>query len=204
MSTLAAVRNEVKANLGIVGTSQDSAIDGYVRTVLRQQRQKRYWFLRRRATLTLSQGGYSVSLPSGFSVPDFADLIYNSTRYKQKTGFALVDYDNLTALIPNSTRDTRRPAAWAIAFDGTLETDSLAEVAATIEMVYFAQDATLPSADGDTSIWFDDGFDFIRASTQTLYATFNEGDRETPASEMQAFLQRLDDKNAFYLGTGQL
>jgi len=203
MSTLAAVRNEVKANLGIVGTSQDSAIDGYIRTVLRQQRQKRYWFLRRRTTLTLSQGGYSVSLPSGFSVPDFADLIYNNARYKQNTGFALVDYDNLTTIISNGTRNTRRPSAWAIAFDNTIETDSITDSAATIEFVYFCQDATLPSADGNTSVWFDDGYDFVRAATQTLYATFNEGDRETPASEMQAFLQRLDDKNTFYMGTGQ-
>jgi hypothetical protein len=204
MSTLATVRNEVKANLGIVGASQDSAIDGYIRTVLRQQRQKRYWFLRRRTTLTLSQGGYSVALPAGFSVPDFANLIYSNRKYGQHTGFNLVDYNEMTDSITTGTRESRRPTLWAIAFDSTLETNTLAPDAATIEMVYFAQDITLPTADGDTSIWFDDGFDFIRAATQTLYATFNEGDRETPASEMQAFLQRLDDKHNFYLGTGQL
>ena len=204
MSTLAAVRNEVKANLGIVGTSQDSAIDGYIRTVLRQQRQKRYQFLRRRTTLTLSQGGYSVALPSGFSVPDFANLIYQSRKYGQETGFALTDYSVMTGSIYTGTRISKQPTMWSIAFDNTIELDSLAQDAATIEFVYFCQDATLPTADSDTSVWFDDGFDFIRAATQTLYATFNEGDRETPASEMQAFLQRLDDKNAFYLGTGQL
>jgi hypothetical protein len=203
MSTLATVRNEVKANLSIVGTSQDSAVDGYIRAVLRQNRQKRYWFLRRRTTLTLSQGGYSISLPSGFSAPDFANLIYSSRKYGQGTGFNLMDYSEMTASITTGTRETLQPDRWAIAFDGTLETNTYAPEAATIEFVYFCQDATLPSADGDTSVWFDDGYDFVRAAAQTLYATFNEGDRETPASEMQAFLQRLDDKNAFYIGTGQ-
>lgn len=204
MSTLADVRNEVKANLSIVGTSQDSAIDGYVRTVLRQQRQKRFWFLRRRTTLALSQGGYSVTLPSDFSVPDYANLIYNSRKFGQYTGFKLVDYETMTASIITGVRDTRKPELWALAFDGTLETNTFSQDAATIELLYFCQDITLPSADGDTSVWFDDGYDFIRAATQTLYATFNEGDRETPASEMQGFLQRLDDKHNFYLGTAQL
>lgn len=203
MSTLAAVRNEVKANLGIVGTSQDSAIDGYIRTTLRQQRQKRYWFLRRRTTLTLSQGGYSVSLPSGFSVPDFANLIYGNRKYTNNTGFKLVDYDVLTSSIVTGTRITIQPTMWALAFDNTIEINTLAPDAGTIELVYFCQDVTLPTVDSDTSVWFDDGYDFIRAATQVLYATFNEGDRETPAGEMQAFLQRLDDKHNFYMGTGQ-
>lgn len=203
MSTLATVRNEIKANLTIVDTLQDSAIDGFIRASLRNLRQKRYWFLRRRSTLTLAAGGYSVSLPTDFSVPDFANLSYNGRRYTQKTGFVLVDYMELQDSIINTTRDTRRPYRWAIAFSGTLETDSLADAAGDIEMVYYAQDVTLPTSDGDTSLWFDDGYDVVRASAQLLYAQFNEGNTEMPSTELQAYLKRLDDKQMFYVGIGQ-
>jgi hypothetical protein len=204
MSTLATVRDEVKANLTIVGTSQNTAIDGYIRASLRTLRQKRYWFLRRRDTLTLAQAGYSVSLPANFSVIDFASLVHNGKRYTQKNGFDLLDYKGLMESIFDSTRKTRRPYSLAIAFDDTLETDSLSDIAASIELVYFCQDETLPTLDDDTSVWFDDGFDVVRASTQLLYAQFNEGNIEAPATELTAFLKRLDDKQTFNIGTGQV
>lgn len=203
MSTLAAVRNEVKANLTIVGSSQDTAIDGYIRTTLRNLRKKRYWFLRRRTTLALAQGGFLVSLPAGFSAPDFANLYYDGRVYSQNTGFQLMDYQQLAASIYTTTREQRRPYRWALAFNNALETDSLAQQAATLEFVYFCQDITLPTADSDTSVWFDDGFDVVRASTQLLYSQFNEGNVQAPATELQAYLQRLDDKHMFYVGTGQ-
>lgn len=205
MSTLATVRNEVKANLTIVESSQDSAIDGYIRTSLRNLRQKRYWFLRRKQNISLGQGEYSASLPSDFSVIDTANLLYDGRRYTNEDFFSVVDYNDLMQFyVKTATRQTRKPSACALAFSSDLEVDTLADRNCTIELIYYAQDATLPTDDGDTSIWFDDGYDLVRASTQFLYAQFNEGDTSAPASEMTAFRQRLDEKQEFYKATGQL
>ena len=125
-------------------------------------------------------------------------------RYTRNNGFDLVDYQRLLAeYMPNSTRESRKPIACALSFSDTLVTDTTTPQAASLELIYYCQDETLPTSDSDTSVWFDDGFDYIRAGAQLLYAQFNEGNVDMPATELQAFKKRLDDMQMFYIGTGQ-
>lgn len=204
MATLADVRGEIKANLTVVGTEQDSSIDGYIRTSLRQQREKRYSFLRRKGILTISAGASSSALPSDFAVADFVNLIYDGRRYGLNNCFTLVSYmDFLTEFNSLVTLPIKMPSVCAINTDNEIEIDATADRELSLELVYFAKDAVLPSNDGDSSIWFDEGFDVIRASAQLLYAKFNEGDSQAPADELNAFLSRLDEKAMFNRGTGQ-
>lgn len=203
MSTLATVRNEVKANLAIEGSTQDTAIDGYIRANLRQHRQKRYSFLRRKSLLAVSSGNDTVTLPTNYSVPDIANLLYDGTRYTHKSGFQIKDIDDLLGDMTNATKDTGRPTACAINLDGQIEFDKTLDRACTVELFYFCQDSTLPTNDDDGSVMFDEGFDIIRAGTQLLYATFNEGDTQTPAAELEGFLSRLDEKEMFNRAIGQ-
>ena len=198
MPNLAAVRDVIKDNLTIVGSVKDSVIDGYVRSVLRANRQKRYWFLRKRKSLTLSVGLSSVTLPADYSVVEQINLLMDDTRYTHESGFRLVDYQTFTdAYIKGQPSSQGKPLAATI-FNGNILLDQAAQTDATIEIVYYAQDEVLPTADNDTSVWFDDGFDYIRSAAQYMVDAFNMGNPQASQVETAAFKQALDEQAEFY------
>lgn len=204
MSTLGAVVDEVKANLGLQGALKDAAIRGYVRTILRGAQQKRWWFLRTSATLTVSTGGDSASLPVDFSVIDFADLIYRNRRYTHETGFRLVDIQDLNSrYLDVEPKQRSKPNACAI-FGDNFVLDKQVDTDCRIQLYYFKQDVNLPTADEDTSVMFNEGFDYVRAGAQFMFDRYHGQNPNADPSEFDAIKRNLDDRNIFYKGTGQV
>lgn len=203
MSTLGAVIDAVKDNLEIVDTEKDATISGFVRTSLRQLRKKRYWFLLKRSNLTLVSGGSSVTLPSDYSTMNTVHLIESGTIYTKDTGFHLVTYDEFYSdYLTETTVPTGRPNGCTV-LDNVSESLILFNRAPTsnltIPITYYVQDTTLPTATGDTSVWFDDGFDLVRALTQLLYQRYSQNDTQAATDEVTFYTQTLNQQNDFYL-----
>lgn len=203
MSTLGAVIDAVKDNLEIVDSEKDATISGFVRTSLRQLRKKRYWFLLKRTNLTLSSGGSSVTLPSDYSTMNTVHLIDSGAIYTNDTGFHLVTYDNFySAYLTAATVPTGIPTGCTVV-DNASESLILFNRAPTsnmtIPITYYMQDAVLPTVTGDTSVWFDDGFDLVRALTQLLYQRYSQNDTQAATDEVTFYTQALNSQNDFHL-----
>lgn len=203
MSTLGAVIDAVKANLEIVDTEKDAIISGFVRTALRQLQKKRYWFLLKRTNLTLVSGGSSVTLPSDYSTIKTIHLIKNNNIYTQNNGFDIVNYDDFYAdYLTTSEVPTGYPCACTI-LDNNSEKAILFDKSPSSNLIvpitYYAQDTTLPTSSSDISIWFDEGFDLVRALTQLLYQRYSQNDTAAATDEVTFYTQALNQQNDFNL-----
>jgi hypothetical protein len=188
MVTLADVRNSIKSTLVVNGTDYDTQIDDAIRSAIRQQRGKKYWFLKKRGTFSLTSTNSSVAFTStltDFSAPDTFSISDGSTWYQDGKGFDFLTYENLERdWLGPVTLPSGRPQACAVV-DGTLYTSHIANITYTIRASYFQQDATLPATGTDVSIWFDEGYDLIKALAMYIFkrddqqfaATEEDGDR---------------------------
>jgi hypothetical protein len=172
MATLSDVRTSIKSTLVVNGTDYDTQIDDAIRSALRQQRGKKYWFLKKIGTFTLSSGNSSAIITStltDFSAPDTFSISDGSTWYQDGRGFDFISYEKLERdWLVSATLPSGRPLACAV-FDGTLYTSHLANQNYTIRASYYQQDATLPATGAATSIWFDEGYDLIKALAMYIF-----------------------------------
>lgn len=160
MATLLDIRNRVKRATERTGsTSYDTQIDDAIRTALRALRGRKMWFLHTTGDVTLVSGQSSVTLPTDFSLIETARLLVNGRYWTDKDGFDYLPFNTLQERYRNNLQ-SGTPKRCAIK-DRTLFVDATADTDYTISLSYFAQDATLPSADGDTSLWFDEGEDVV-------------------------------------------
>lgn len=180
--------SDIKSDLTIAGTRYDSDIERAVRSVLTMLRGQKYWFLYDTYDLTLVSGDTSESLPSGFSARGSAYIVYNGTRYTQGRGFDFMSYEEFKRKfytidpIPSGT-----PQAWSIKgdkiyFSHTADTDY------TVTLEYYKQDATLPTNDGDDSIWFEEGYEYVRALTLLRFKQVTSGFAVQPEDEKAVML----------------
>jgi hypothetical protein len=200
------MREEIKSNLTL-GANKDSVIDGFIRTALRSNRKKRYHFLRKQDVITVGSGGFSAALPSDYSVIEDVTLSYDGRRYtRQAKNFGLTDLMNLyQKFIPDASRASGRPQVAAIdASEANIELDKIADTSCFLNLVYYCQDVTLPQGNGDTSVWFSDGYDYIRASAQILYMRYHAQDAQYPADELGAYKQVLDNRTMFNSGANMI
>lgn len=206
MSTLLTMREEIKSNLTL-GSGDDSIVDGFIRTALRSNRKKRHHFLRRQEVLTVGSGGFSAALPANYSVIEDITLVYNGRRYTRQAGnFGLTDIIDLyQKYIPDAARASGRPLVAAIdAGEDNVELDKTADIACSLNLIYYCQDTILPQANSDTSVWFDDGYDYIRASAQILYMRYHAQDAQYPADELTAYKQVLDNRTMLNSGVNMI
>lgn len=186
MTTVQDIVNVIKADLTINGSDYDSLLVRAVQSRLRELRGKRYWFLRGYSTLTATASSETINVTStlsDFSVIDSLDLIANNYRFTDGNGFDFLSFDRLRAQFwINSTVPTGQPVAWAIV-GNTIYLSHKAASAYSLPISYYKQDATLPAA-SESSIWFDDGYDVIRAGAQYIFKrdaqgmTLEEADRD--------------------------
>jgi len=200
MVTLADVRERIKSDMIISGSSWDAQIDDAIRSSLRQLRQSKYWFLEATLEITLEQGELATALPSDFSVADTFDLLSGTSRLTHLRGFDLMPYEDMKATYWTSHPvSTGTPVACAI-FNKTLYFTHTADKEYKIRTAYFRQDATLPSAN-DTSVWFDDGYDVVRASAQYIFKResqqFSATDED--GTLLQAYLANLGRQHEKYI-----
>lgn len=202
MATLSDIVDDIKNDLVITGSDYDSRIKGAVRSSLRQLRKKRYWFLKTSDTITLISGDSSVSLPSNFGVDFSFSFVSGGKRYKDGDGLDFLTYDRLQSeyhtISPLNTGTPRACAVWGT----TLYFSDIADTNYTIDCLFYAQDATLPTVDSDTSIWFDDGYDLVKAMAQFIFKSSTPEFEATASDEslVKLYSGELDRQNENYFG----
>lgn len=171
MATLSDLRTQIKLDTRVNGTEKDTQIDNAIRSALRQLRGKKYWFLRAIGDLTLSSGN-SVSITAtltDFAAPDTFKISDGNTWRFDGRGFDFLTYENLERqYLQSVTLSTNIPSACAV-LNGTLYTSHNVDGSYTIHCSYYKQDATLPTADAATSVWFDEGYDVVRALAMSIF-----------------------------------
>ena len=202
MATFSDVVDDIKNDLVITGADYDSRIKGAVRSALRQLRKKRYFFLQTTGTVTLLTGQSSVALPTDFGTHHGFSFVTGGQRYHDGAGLDFLTYDRLQSeymtISPMNTGVPRACAIWGT----TLYFSDIAAADYTIDCVYYKQDAALPMADGDTSAWFDDGYDLVKAMAQVI---FKGSTPEFEVTQMDTQLVtmysgELDAQNENYFG----
>ena len=200
MATLQDLRDHIKSDVPIVGTDFDAQVDNAIRSALRQYRKKRLWFLKTAGTLTLAEGDNTVSLPSDFSAPYNFNIIQNGSRKGDGSGFDYLTYDRLEReYYYTDPINTGPPEACAV-LNGVLYVSHLSDGEYSIPIVYFKEDATLPTSISDTSVWFDEGYDAIRSLAMFIFKREAKG--YTPAKEdgelASYYINNLYEQNQAY------
>ena len=169
MTSLSDIRSQIKSDLVIVGTDYDTQIDNAIRSALRALRKRKFWFLEVTDDLTLAASASTLTLPDNFGTAGTFDIINGSERLVNKRGFDFLDYNKLRNLFYRVyPLPTAQPEACAVS-NGTLYFSTIADKAYTVPAVYYQQDATLPTSDANTSVWFDDGYDAVRSLANMIF-----------------------------------
>lgn len=198
MSTLSTVRNHIKSDLFIEdSTVYDAQIDNAIRSALRQCSSKRFWFLWVTGSVTLESGNTTVTLPSNFGVVDAVNIIYSGNRLRDGNGFDLLHYDRLRSeYLDKQTLSSGRPKACAV-MNNLLYVSHTADADYTIVLDYYRKDATLPSGDSATSVWFDDGYDVIRSLAMWIFKREAQGYTATDEDGANAayYMKQLSERH---------
>lgn len=174
MTTAADVRDHIKSDLSINGADYDAQILNAIHSALRQYRGKRFWFLEKTGTVTLLDTTSSAALPNDYSAPGEFEMSYNGRWLSDGKGFDYLAFSRLKRdYWLSDPLETSVPRACAV-LNRTLHVSCLANADFTIALTYYCQDATLPAAAG-TSVWFDDGYDAIRALAQFIFKRDAQG-----------------------------
>lgn len=169
MQTLSQIRQRIASNLRRNDTTvYPNVIDDCIRSAITMYQGKPFWFLRKIENITLLQGESSVALPSDYaSHPTFRIQVNNYWRANADGFDYYTDYQEFQQKFTDKITDgTPRNCS---VVNGTLYTDKLASDDYPIEVVYFKKDVTLPVADTDISVWFDEGADAIRTQAMAMY-----------------------------------
>lgn len=201
MALLSDVREQIKSELIITGSIYDAQIETAICSALRQLRTRKFWFLEKLANLTLTISTNSLTLPTDFGCAGIFELINSGVRLSDKRGFDFISLEALRSLYwVNDPINTAQPVACAIS-NGTLYFSDIADKQYTIPAIYYQKDATLPTS-GQTSIWFDDGYDVVcslgkyifKRDSQQYTATEEDG------SMVELYLEALGRQHERYEG----
>lgn len=170
VATLGDIVSDIKSALVITTSDFDDNIKTAVRSAIRLQNKKRWWFLRETATLTVLGGESTASTPSNFSMPDKFVLIDGSYRRYDRNGFDYLEYNKFTRHFrTTSTVPSGTPIACAL-FNTTLHVSHAPTANTSIICDYYKKDVTLPTADSDMSVMFgDESYDLMRVLGQFIY-----------------------------------
>jgi len=164
MAVLSDLVSDIKDDLTIAGTRYDDKIKRAVRSTLTLLRGSKLWFLETSYPITLVTGDTSELLPTDFATKVSATLISDGITYTHRNGFQWVNYEDLeNNYMTTSPLQTARPDKWSIS-RGRIYFNTVAAADYTVNLRYVKKDVSLPVNDGDTSIWFDEGYELIRTS----------------------------------------
>jgi hypothetical protein len=186
MANLAAIRSRIDRDFELNG-SRNSDIDDAIRSAIRANQGRPLWFLHTLTTITLASGTSTATLPTDFGAKDTFRILINGTYYGQGDGFDYLFFDDLNAYHRKSL-SSGQPRRCAV-LGNTLYFDATADANYTIEVVYYKKDVTLPNADADTSVWFDDGQDVIRSHAMAILA---DETLEYPDNRVALMYARVD------------
>jgi len=176
VATLSTIRDHIKTDLFIIGsTDYDAQIDNAIRSALRLMWGKQFWFLQTSQSITLATSATSVALPTNFSAPNTFRLSASGVWLGDGRGFDFLGYNRFEReKLRDTTLLTQQPSACAI-LGSTLYVDCTSNADYTISCNFWKKDASLPTSSGDTSVWFDEGYDVIRSRAMVIFKREAQG-----------------------------
>lgn len=191
MSTLLTMGNRLKADLRINGTEMDAQIYDAIRSAIRQKRGLKFWFLRALGNVNVAQNSNIATLPSDFSVMGDDNVAKKSTavQFLQSGQYRNIYQMPLAELqskfLQNATVNQGVPTYCAIE-GNQIYFDRASQDATSLRIIYYKQDAMLPTGNGDTSVWFDDGWDVVRSLAMVIFKRDADGYGEAEESGSMA------------------
>lgn len=161
------LKTRIKSDVNRPSNALDTAVEDSIRSAIRFYTGIRFYFLETRANVSLSSGSDTAALPDDFKGVIKLRLLKNSVYYTDGNGFDPVSYDTLLNNYTSSNTPTT-PTQWAI-FANALYFNSVADTSYTLDLSYIKGDVSLPSADGDTSVFFDEAQDLIRYKAEEFF-----------------------------------
>lgn len=165
--TLLQLRTRIRTEINKPSTSYEEFIDDAIRSAILFYGSSRFWFLEDSDVLTLATSGTFIDLPDDFNLPVQLRISVNSRWIGHQTGFKHVTHDELKESATDAAA-TGSPCAWAL-FGNRVYVDRISDQTYTLDLSYIRKDVTLPEADSDTSIWFDEGRDVIRLKAMEYF-----------------------------------
>lgn len=141
-------------------TQYESFIDDALRSAILFYSDQKLWFLQKMETVMLLETASSVAVPTDFQLIISLRISVDSRWRGDVDGFQQKTHDQLQGFSQDQTL-TGVPRYWAL-FGSSFYMDKLADDDYALEVSYYKKDTSLPDADGDTSVWYDDGKDLIR------------------------------------------
>lgn len=165
--TFGALKSRIQAEVNRPSSANLAFIGNAIVTAIMYYETKPAWFTEKKDTLTLLSGDNSVALPDDFKAIIGLRLLKDGFYRGPRDGFKGTD---IKALEDNWTDATlsQTPVEWAL-FNGSIYFNCLADQDYTLPITYHYGDVTYPSADGDTSVWFDAGQDLIRYKATAIF-----------------------------------
>ncbi len=166
--TFGTMKTRIQAETNRPSTANLTYIGDAIVTAIKFYEAKPIWFTEKKDTVTLSSASNNVSLPSDFKRIINLRLAYSASAYRGKgTGF---DPKTMKELEEDWTDPTlsQTPVEWAL-FGSKIYVNCLADQSYTLPITYNYGDSTYPSADGDTSVWFEEGADIIRYKAMATF-----------------------------------
>jgi hypothetical protein len=158
--TLSELRERIKREIAREDTNINTVVDEAIRTAIRYWEYTRAWFNVARSTITLAANSDNVSLPSDYKYPIDVRLLSGGVYLGENNGFTPLTWEEFEEESTDSNV-TGQPGFWS-SLGNTLYAYPTPTSAYTIRLSYVQGDATSPEADGDSSVWFDEGQDVIR------------------------------------------
>lgn len=196
MATFGEALSDIKRRATISGTARDTEIGDALRQALLTARGLPYWFLEKTGDVTLAAGASSVTVPADLDMPITVDLVGGGARYTHKNRtFTAYPYERFKSLyLTQSTLPTGRPVANALV-NRTLYLSHTADQAYTLSFFYTCKDASLPTLEGQTSVWLDEGYDYIVQLALYIYEKEIKKNPEASDTGLLLAKKRLDTQH---------
>lgn len=153
------VNRPAAANLTFISNAIVAAIKFY--------EAKPVWFTQKKDTLTLNAGDTTIAIPDDLKgITNLRMLVNGYYRGKGKGFDPLMIYELEERY--NQADLTQIPEAWAL-FNTLIYVNCISDDTYTLPITYNYGDTTYPSMDGDTSVWFGDGYDVIRYKAEAIF-----------------------------------
>jgi hypothetical protein len=165
--TFSALKTRIQREVNRPSTTYLTDIGEAIVTAIRFYDRRPVWFTEKSSTLTLSSGSATASLPTDFRRLINLQLQVDSRYRDVNNGFKPVEYEVLRRNWLDPTL-SQTPVEYAL-FADTLYFNCLADQDYTVRIDYNYGDVTYPSADGDTSVWFDEAQDVIRYEATAIF-----------------------------------
>ena len=165
--TFGALKTRIQAEVNRPSSAYTSPIGDAIVTAIKFYEAKPVWFTEKKGTLTLLSAANSVTYPTDLKAITNLRILVGTTYRGKGTGFRPTD---IKAMEDEWTDPTlsQTPAEWAL-FNSSIYVNCLADQNYTLAITYNYGDSTYPSADGDTSVWFEEGADTIRYKAKAIF-----------------------------------